>query len=88
MLESVRLVNFKSHVDTTVELGRMTVLVGPNACGKTSVLDGLELLAALARVSALDAFGGQLERIHRTTRQGSKGINLSARGADGTSFEA
>ena len=47
MITSVRLQNFKAHRDTTVELGRFTVLVGPNGSGKTSVLQALWLLSRL-----------------------------------------
>ncbi|MEM6646373.1 MAG: AAA family ATPase [Bacteroidota bacterium] len=41
MVTRVRLVNFKNHADTTIELGRMTALLGPNGVGKTSVLQGV-----------------------------------------------
>ena len=37
--------NFKAHRDTELELGRLTLLVGDNASGKTSVLEALELQA-------------------------------------------
>jgi predicted ATPase len=76
MLEWVRLVDFKSHRDTTVELGRFTVLVGPNACGKTSVLDGLELLAAAARVPLIAAAGGSAEQVSQLIRQGAERFKL------------
>jgi len=42
MLTAVRLKNFKNHVDTEIRLGRLTCLVGPNGCGKTSVLEGIQ----------------------------------------------
>lgn len=38
MIEKITLENFKSHAHTEIELGRVTALVGPNGCGKTSVL--------------------------------------------------
>ena len=47
MIQKIRLQNFKGHVDTEVPLGRLTMLVGDNASGKTSVLDALWLQAAL-----------------------------------------
>lgn len=47
MIDKIRLRNFKGHLDTTVPLGRFTVLVGDNASGKTSVLEALSLLTML-----------------------------------------
>ena len=38
MIERIRLVNFKNHADTQIELGRLTALIGPNSSGKTNVL--------------------------------------------------
>ena len=40
--------NFKGLRDVSLELGRMTVLIGPNASGKSSVLDGIHLASQLA----------------------------------------
>lgn len=45
MIDRVHFENFKSLKDVTIDLGRLTVLVGPNGCGKSSVLQALELLA-------------------------------------------
>lgn len=39
--------NFKSLGDVPIELGAFTVVVGPNGCGKTSLLQGLEILTGL-----------------------------------------
>lgn len=47
MIAKIRLQNFKAHLDTTVPLGRLTMLVGDNASGKTSVLEALSLLTML-----------------------------------------
>ena len=47
MITSIQLQSFKGHRDTTVPLGRLTVLVGPNGTGKTSVLQALSLMARL-----------------------------------------
>jgi len=47
MITSIQLQSFKGHRDTTVPLGRLTVLVGPNGTGKTSVLQALNLMARL-----------------------------------------
>ncbi|HMY21211.1 MAG TPA: AAA family ATPase, partial [Polyangium sp.] len=51
MIESIRIQDFKGHRDTTVRLGRLTVLVGPNGSGKTSVLEALQLHRELSRIA-------------------------------------
>ncbi len=37
--------NFKAIEKMSIDLGRLTILVGPNGSGKTSVLEGIHLLA-------------------------------------------
>lgn len=62
MITKVRLQSFKAHRDTTVPLGRLTVLVGPNGSGKTSVLEALFKLATVAgAVPGLEFIGGSAE---------------------------
>ncbi len=39
MIESISLHDYKGHADTVVPCARLTVLVGENACGKSSVLE-------------------------------------------------
>jgi predicted ATPase len=70
MLTSIHLQNFKGHRDTTVPLGRMTVLVGPNGAGKTRVLQGLHLLTRLAQ----GRFVPHLQRI-RTSQARAEGAS-------------
>jgi AAA15 family ATPase/GTPase len=48
MFDAVSFQNYKCLADVTIELGRMTLLVGANASGKSSVLDGIHLLCQLA----------------------------------------
>lgn len=43
MLTRLQVSNFKSLRSIDVKLGQLTVIVGPNGCGKSSVLQGLEL---------------------------------------------
>lgn len=49
MITQLHLQDFKGHHDTRLELGQLTMLVGDNASGKTSVLEALELLMSAAR---------------------------------------
>ncbi|MFE2127359.1 AAA family ATPase [Streptomyces amritsarensis] len=53
--------NFRTLTDTKLPLGPLTVMVGPNAAGKSNVLHSLEFLGDVARQGiepALDARGG------------------------------
>ncbi|MES1191261.1 MAG: AAA family ATPase [Steroidobacter sp.] len=54
MLQSVRVQRFKCIDDTTVQLGRVTVLVGPNNAGKSSVLHAVQLSVSVAQSLRLD----------------------------------
>ncbi len=49
VLLQVRLKNFKSFVDQTIELGPTTLLVGANASGKSNLLDAILFLQGLAQ---------------------------------------
>lgn len=48
-LKSLTLRNFKSFEDVTVEFGDINVVVGANASGKSSLLEGLRFLRDIAR---------------------------------------
>jgi AAA15 family ATPase/GTPase len=41
MIESIKFQNFKALRDTTLPLGRFTLIVGPNGSGKTTALNAL-----------------------------------------------
>jgi len=58
MLTAVRLKDFKNHVDTEIRLGRLTCLVGPNGCGKTSVLEGIQFACTTFARGAIAFFQG------------------------------
>lgn len=47
MLQSARFTNFKALQDLSLDLERLTVLVGANGCGKTSVLEAIDLACKL-----------------------------------------
>jgi len=48
MLESLRLIDFKSFIDETIPFSPVTFLVGANAAGKSNVLDALRFLHGLS----------------------------------------
>lgn len=45
MIQKIHLEGVRSHRSTTLETGNLTCLVGPNGCGKSSVLQVLDLMA-------------------------------------------
>jgi len=67
IINSVRLKNFKSHGDTTIEFGRgINVILGENGAGKTSILEALGF--ALFKV-----YSGSMESL---LRRGQKGLEV------------
>jgi predicted ATPase len=55
MLNQVHFENIKSLADVTIDLERLTVLVGPNGCGKSTVLDQVDRLCAFSQPAPYDA---------------------------------
>ncbi|QAT82108.1 DNA replication and repair protein RecF [Corallococcus coralloides] len=49
MIEKVQFRNFRAYRSLDLELEPFTVLVGPNASGKTTLLEGLHLLSSTAK---------------------------------------
>ncbi|HET9953012.1 MAG TPA: AAA family ATPase, partial [Polyangiaceae bacterium] len=101
MIDSVHFENFKSLKNTSVQFGQLTVLVGPNGCGKSSVLEAMSLAAqvcapppeeyseyqlfAITRLPNL--FSGR-RKPQRLLTQGSKNpIRLSLRSVAGDDLE-
>jgi len=69
MIDRVEFKNYKSLVDFSLNLGRLTVLVGPNACGKSSVLTGLDLMSKVLRHKGPDT--GYLVRLLTNAKSSS-----------------
>lgn len=72
MITSIQIQDFKGHRDSTVPLGRLTVLVGPNGSGKTSVLEALQVQSAVKAHPFKLFFRGDwaLEDLQRRGAQG------------------
>ncbi len=65
MLKRLRVRNYKSLADVTVELPRMSVLFGPNAAGKSNLLDAIQALSRIATQRTLsEALEGRTIRGH------------------------
>lgn len=68
MLKSVRIENYRSIRDVALDCDNLTVLVGANGSGKSSLLRAIELFGAKApRVTAEDYYNGQTDIAIRIT---------------------
>ena len=72
MIDRVHFENFKSLANVTIDLGRFTVLVGANGCGKSSVLQGIDLLTGVV-----------FDRPSRAATDPTQSIELVVRHDDG-----
>lgn len=54
MIRNIRIVNFKSHKDTNLKLGNLSILSGQNGVGKSSVIQSLLLLRQTYQKNRLD----------------------------------
>ncbi|NOT63115.1 MAG: AAA family ATPase [Acidobacteria bacterium] len=69
MIEKINIKNFKSHEDTTIELGQVTAIVGPNSCGKTSLLQAIKLVSRIIDAGWID--GEEFSELVQRGRQSS-----------------
>jgi predicted ATPase len=76
MISKVSIRNFKCLRDVQIDLERFTVFVGPNASGKSSILQGIDFLCRLFR----DLEGGTLEGelLQAMSRGSNDSIELAA----------
>ncbi|ATB44266.1 hypothetical protein CYFUS_009753 [Cystobacter fuscus] len=82
MITSIQLRSFKGHLDTIVPLERLTVLVGPNGTGKTSVLQALRLISELAHNRAENVLRGDLRPQDLLSRSRQGPTTLAVQGRD------
>ncbi len=93
MITEIRFQNFKSLRDFSCSLSRLTVIVGPNASGKTSVLQGINYLSLVSRhrtpIEILDVFAGPNSFDFLHSSDGSRRMLLSCfTREDGFNFSA
>lgn len=82
MLTSVKLQDFKNHIDTEIRLGRLTCLVGPNGCGKTSVLEAVQFACTSLNHGAVSFF--QPPRVFEDfIRRGAESLGVGLEYQDG-----
>lgn len=68
MIERLEIENFKSFRKLDLELGRLNCFIGPNACGKSNLIDALAFLQQCVSDSVTTAFddrGGYAEVGHK-----------------------
>lgn len=81
MINRFHIESFKIIGELDLTLDRLTVLVGPNACGKSSVLEAMHLLCQMRDRSPDEIFGGSLHSLYElTTRDAAAPLLLQAEG--------
>ena len=83
MITELRLENFKGHVDTKLSLKRLTMLVGDNGSGKSSVLEALRLPAELMSYTDRSSRWAPPDSVLELLHRGASGMTLSLQGAVG-----
>lgn len=74
MIREIRIRNYKSIVDHTIELGRINIFIGENGCGKTNILEAIAMAGAAA-----------VERLHSEELH-SRGVRVARPSATFSSF--
>ena len=54
MIDNLRIRNYKSIVDISIDLGRFNVIIGTNGCGKSNILEAITMASAASQ-NKLDA---------------------------------
>ena len=85
-LTRVALRNFKGHEDLRLDMGKITVLIGPTRSGKSTVLQALNLLRSALRAGSFGMLeGGSPEYGHFadvvTRRDDSRDVGIAVEGA-------
>ncbi len=76
MISNVRIRNFKCLRDVTIHLEGLTVLVGPNASGKSSILQALNLLCRIFR--AQQPLNEDDELVKEASRGSKESVEVAA----------
>ena len=71
MIETLTLKNFQSHRDTTIKLGKMTVLVGPSSSGKSAIVRAVKALTSNPTAKGYITAGESTMQISATTDKGT-----------------
>ena len=89
MLRRLEFVDFRnySHLELT-DLGKLTVFVGPNAIGKTNIIEGIQLLTAQASfrnpsAAQMVRHGAPFARLDSWASDGSRDLQFTLQVVDG-----
>lgn len=58
MIDTIKIENFKSIINLTLELGRVNVIIGANGCGKTNILEAITFASAASQSKLENEFLG------------------------------
>lgn len=81
MIDTVTIEGFKNHLSTEIALGRFTLLVGPNAAGKSSALEALQVISRSVTESPGEIFRGDTELSNILQRE-EAGLSIALSGYD------
>src|SRR3982751_2309226 len=87
MIANLRLQNFRSYTDETFEFSpAVNIVVGPNASGKTNLLEAVLVLARGSSYRAGDAelvqFGASWARLDADTPLGTRTVKFRAQSGE------
>jgi predicted ATPase len=80
MLTRIEIDGFNTFEEFAVDFGAFTVIVGPNACGKSNLFDAIQLLSSLAShdlATAVKRSRGEPWELFRRGSDGSPGDRMS-----------
>lgn len=80
-LERLELDNFRSYKKQTFHFGELTVMVGPNAAGKTNVLEAIYLLSSgnsfrAGVIEEMIRFGAEITQVTAIVQAGGEMVSL------------
>lgn len=85
-LSRVALHNFKGHADLQLDMGKITVLIGPTSSGKSTILQALNLLKSALKTNDLSALDGHSQEyghfadiVTHRNEDGEVGIDVRGR---------
>jgi DNA replication and repair protein RecF len=81
ILNKLRLLNFRNHKDFKADFSKTNVIIGPNASGKSNILEAIYLLSTAKSFKTrqnkdLISFGQNFSKIEGEIKEGDRDFNL------------